>query len=124
MEEVLDVYQRPRDPERPLVCLDEFCKQLLREVREPIPAAPGQPARFDSEYIREGSATGFMIHAPLEGCREIFISQTATRTRIDYALALELIAIRPQLRGRRRTARHTAAVSSRRSDSTAASAPP
>lgn len=92
MEDVLDVYQRPRDPKRPLVCLDEFCKQLLSEVRTPIPTAPNLPARYDSEYIREGSATAFMIHAPLEGHREIFISQTATRTSIDYALALEFVA--------------------------------
>lgn len=92
MEDVLDVYERPRDPRRPLVCLDEFCKQLLREVRQPIPVAPEQPARYDSEYIREGSATAFMLHAPLEGRREIFITKTATRTAIDYALALEYLA--------------------------------
>lgn len=92
MEDVLEVYARPRDPKRPLVCLDEFCKQLLREVRQPLPTTPGQPARYDCEYIREGSATAFMLHAPLEGRREIFITETATRTAIDYALALEYIA--------------------------------
>lgn len=92
MEDVLEVFARPRDPMHPLVCLDEFCKQLLREVRQPIPVAPGQPARYDSEYIREGCATAFMLYAPLEGHREIFITKTATRTAIDYALALEFLA--------------------------------
>jgi len=92
MEEILGVYQRPRDSKRPLVCLDEFCKQLLQEVRAPRSAKPGQPAKYDSEYIREGSATAFMIYAPLEGRREIFITPRATRTRIDYAHALEFLS--------------------------------
>jgi len=92
MEDVLSVYHRPHDPKRPLVCLDEFCKQLLREVRTPHPTKPGQPSKYDSEYIREGSATAFMIYAPLEGRREIFITENATRTRIDYAHVLELLS--------------------------------
>ena len=92
MEDILAVYQRPHDPRRPVVCLDEFCKQLLREVRTPRPTKPGQPAQYDVEYIREGSATAFMIYAPLEGRREIFITASATRTRTDYAHALELLS--------------------------------
>ena len=92
MEDILDVYQRLRDPKRPLVCLDEFCKQLLSEVRTPMPTKPGTPARVDSEYKREGSATAFMICAPLEGRREIFITETAKRTKIDYAYALEFLS--------------------------------
>lgn len=92
MEDILSVYHRPYDPKRPLVCLDEFCKQLLREVRTPRPTAPGKAAQYDSEYIREGCATAFMIYAPLEGHREIFITQSATRTSVDYALALEFLA--------------------------------
>jgi hypothetical protein len=91
MEDVLEVYHRPRDPKRPLVCLDEFCKQLLSEKRLPQPARPGSAERYDYEYKREGCATAFMIHAPLEGHREIFITQTARRTQIDYAHALEFI---------------------------------
>jgi hypothetical protein len=94
MEEVLDVYARPHDPKRPLVCLDEFCKQLLSETRVPMPARPGTPARQDYEYVRHGSATAFMLYAPLEGRRELFIAETGTRTRRDYALALEFIATR------------------------------
>lgn len=92
MEDVLEVYHRPRDPARPLVCLDEFCKQLLGEVRRPLPAAPGRPAREDCEYIRHGSASAFMLYAPLEGRRETFVSSTATRTAQDYARALEFVA--------------------------------
>lgn len=92
MEDVLEVYQRPRDPKRPLVCLDEFCKQLLSEVKTPIPTKPGKPQRVDSEYKREGSATAFMICAPLEGRREIFITDTATRTKVDYAHALQFLS--------------------------------
>ena len=52
MEDVLDVYCRPHDPARPVVCMDETCKQLVAEVRPPIPAAPGQPERYDVEYER------------------------------------------------------------------------
>ncbi len=92
MEDVLEVYHRPRDPKRPLVCLDEFCKQLLSETRPSQPAKPGTPMRYDYEYQREGSATGFMLYAPLEGKRKVFITETARRTQIDYALALEHIA--------------------------------
>ena len=92
MEDILEVYQRPRDMKRPLVCLDEFAKQLLSETRQPQPAKPGAPLREDFEYVREGSATAFMIYAPLEGRREIFIGDTATRTSIDYAKVLEYIA--------------------------------
>jgi predicted RNA-binding Zn-ribbon protein involved in translation (DUF1610 family) len=92
MEDVLDVYRRPFDEQRPLVCLDEFCKQLLAEVATPLPTRPGVPARYDYEYIRKGSATAFMIYAPLVGTRKIFISENATRTKIDYAQALRLIS--------------------------------
>lgn len=92
MEDVLEVYARPPHPERPLVCLDEFCKQLLSETRPPIPPKPGTPAREDYEYVRHGCASTFMIYAPLEGVRELFISESATRTRLDYAAALDFIA--------------------------------
>ena len=61
MEDVLDVYHRPDDEKRPLVCLDEASKQLVGEVIEPIPAGPGRPERFDYEYTRNGTANLFMI---------------------------------------------------------------
>ena len=67
MEDVLETYQKPRDPDRPLVCLDETSKQLIIETRKPIPAKPGQPERHDYEYERNGVANLFMIFAPLEG---------------------------------------------------------
>ena len=61
MEDVLAVYTRPRDPDRPLVCLDETSKQLLAETRVPIPMKPGRPARCDYEYERNGTANLFMM---------------------------------------------------------------
>jgi len=98
MEDVLDVYAMPPDEKRPVVCLDEFCKQLLSEWRAPLPARPsgdneqkGTRLRQDAEYIREGSASGFMICAPKLGRREIYISETATRTAIDYAHAVRFL---------------------------------
>lgn len=83
MEDVLDVYQRPRDPRRPLVCLDEQSKQLIKETRTPIPAAPGRVARHDYEYERNGTANLFMLFAPLEGWRCVKV--TERRTRLDFA---------------------------------------
>src|SRR6516165_6324590 len=67
MEDVLEVYTRPHDPARPLVCLDETSKQLVAETRAPIPARRGKPARHDYEYERNGTANLFMLFAPLEG---------------------------------------------------------
>ena len=92
MEDVLEVYQRPRDERYPLVCLDEFCKQLVEESRTPLPAKPGQPERYDYEYVRHGCASAFVIHAPLEGLREAYIGPDSRRTARDYAHALEFIA--------------------------------
>ena len=92
MEDVLEVYRRKHDPQRPMVCLDEFCKQLLGEVNRPLGVRPGDPARYDYEYVREGSATAFMIYAPLEGIRKIWLSPEATRTKLDYAEALRILS--------------------------------
>jgi DDE superfamily endonuclease len=83
MEDVLDVYQRPYDPQRPQVCLDEASKQLLGEVREPLPLQPGQPEREDYEYERHGTANLFMISEPLQGRRHVKV--TDQRTRVDFA---------------------------------------
>jgi hypothetical protein len=66
MEDVLEVYTRPHDPDRPLVCLDETSKQLIAETRPPVPMQKGQPARADYEYERNGTANLFMMFAPLE----------------------------------------------------------
>lgn len=83
MEDVLDVYTRAHDPARPLVCLDETSKQLVAETRTPIAMRPGQPARHDYEYKRNGTSNLFMLFAPLEGWRHVKV--TARRTAIDYA---------------------------------------
>ena len=86
MEDVLDVYKRPHDPARPLVCLDETSKQLVAETRTPEPMRAGQPARQDYEYKRCGTANLFMLFAPLEGWRHVEV--TERRTAIDYAKIL------------------------------------
>ncbi|HYS89746.1 MAG TPA: IS630 family transposase [Bradyrhizobium sp.] len=90
MEDVLAVYTRPRDPDRPLVCLDETSKQLTAETRVPIPMKPGRPARFDYEYERNGTANLFMMFAPLEGWRHVKV--TDRHTAVDYAHVLKDLA--------------------------------
>jgi transposase len=83
MEDVLEVYHRPYDEKRPLVCLDETSKQLVGELIQPIPAAPGRPERFDYEYARNGTANLFMISEPLLGWRAVKV--TERRTATDFA---------------------------------------
>ena len=87
MEDVLEVYTRPHDPDRPVVCFDEASKQLVAEARVPIPATPGHPARYDYEYERNGTANLFMMFAPLEGWRNVKVADR--HTAIDYAHALK-----------------------------------
>jgi len=90
MERVLDVYKRPYDPQYPVVCMDESPKQLIAETRKPIPASPGQPARYDYEYRRCGMCNVFLACEPLAGIRMVKI--TERRTRQDWALFLQDIA--------------------------------
>lgn len=90
MEDILAVYERPRDVKRPLVCLDETTKQLTKETRTPLGPGPGQARRFDYEYQRNGVATLFMLCAPLEGWR--FVGVGKSKTRIDYAHYLRDLA--------------------------------
>jgi hypothetical protein len=87
MEDVIEVYHRPHDPDYPVVCLDETSKQLIAETRVPIPAKPGQPARHDYEYERNGTANLFMMFAPLEGWRHVEV--TDRHTAVDYAHVLK-----------------------------------
>ena len=87
MEDILEVYQRPYDRQRPLVCLDETSKQLIAETRVPIAAKPGQPGRHDYEYRRNGTANLFMMFAPLEGWRHVKV--TDRHTAVDYARVLK-----------------------------------
>ncbi|MBC8446099.1 MAG: IS630 family transposase, partial [Chloroflexi bacterium] len=83
MEDVLDVYKRPADPIRPLVCFDESPAQLVSETRLPLPMLPGQPERYDYEYRREGVANLFMFFAPLQNRRHVKV--TDRRTKADWA---------------------------------------
>jgi hypothetical protein len=87
MEDVLSVYERPRDPARPVVCLDETSRQLLGEVRAPLPPAPGRPARHDPEYVRGGVANLFLVTEPLQGWRAVQVSRQ--RTRLDFAQVIK-----------------------------------
>ena len=87
MEDILEVYQRQYDPQRPLVCLDETSKQLIAETRMPIAPKPGQPGRYDYEYRRNGTANLFMMFAPLEGWRHVKV--TDRHTALDYAQVLK-----------------------------------
>jgi len=90
MEDVLEVYTRPEDPQYPLVCMDETNKQLLADVRDPLPAQAGHPQRVDYEYKREGVADLFMFFEPLLGKR--FVKVTDQRTRKDWAQAMKELA--------------------------------
>jgi hypothetical protein len=84
MEDVLEVYQQPRDPKRPLVCFDEGTKQQVKETRPPVPLSPGQIAREDFEYERNGTSNLFMLFAPLECWRHVKV--TDQRTRVDWPI--------------------------------------
>jgi DDE superfamily endonuclease len=90
MEDVLEVYHRPHDPERPVVCIDEASKQLIGETRTPLPAQPGQPERFDYEYVRHGTANLFLVTEPLAGWRHVEV--TERRTAVDFARLLKWLA--------------------------------
>jgi hypothetical protein len=90
MEDVIEVYHRPFDPARPLVCIDESSKQLVSEVRAPLPVRPGTPARYDYEYKREGVANLFMISEPLLGWRHVEV--TDRRTAKDFAEVVRWLA--------------------------------
>jgi len=90
MEQVLDVYKRPYNPQRPLVCMDESPRQLIRETRIPVAAGPGRAARHDYEYERCGTCNVFMAVEPLAGKRKVQI--TERKTKKDWAVFLKEIA--------------------------------
>ena len=92
MEDVLEVYHRPYDARFPVVCLDETSKQLMGEVRSPLPREPGKPERFDAHYRRNGVCNLFLCCEPLRGWRHVQV--TARRTKIDFAaLIRELVEV-------------------------------
>jgi hypothetical protein len=94
MEQVLEVYKRPYNRSRPVVCMDEQPKQLIAEVSTPIPAAPGQPARMDYEYVREGVCTVWMFVEPLGGWRDVPV--TSTKTAVDWAHQVKHLVDHPR----------------------------
>ena len=83
---MLDVYSRPYDPRFPVICMDEASKQLVGEVRDPLPMRRGDPLRIDSEYVRLGTCNLFMFCEPLRGYRHVRV--TERRTKVDWAHAL------------------------------------
>lgn len=82
MEDVLEVYHRPYGADRPMVCLDEASKQLLAQVRAPLPIQPGQVECVDGEYTRHGTAALFMVCEPLAGRRHVFVRTQRKRHRL------------------------------------------
>jgi DDE superfamily endonuclease len=103
MEDVLEVYHRPHDPKRPVVCVDETFKQLIGETREPLPAKPGAVERYDYVYVRNGTANLFLACEPLAGWRHVAVREQ--RRRADWALF-----IRSLLEGRYREAERVVLV--------------
>lgn len=89
LEDVLEVYTRPYDPKRPVVCLDEASKQLVADVTPPLPLQPGQPCRVDYEYERCGTANLFMVFEPLAGQRRVTV--TERRTAVDFAHQIRVL---------------------------------
>jgi len=83
MEDTLAVYKRPYDPRYPQVCMDESSTQHIKEVRQPLPAEPGQEERYDTEYERNGVSNLFMFFEPLAGKRHVVV--TERRTAVDWA---------------------------------------
>jgi hypothetical protein len=90
MEDVLDAYARPHDPSRPVVGVDEGGKQLIGDVREPLPVRPGSPAKHDGEYVRGGVANLFMAFEPLAGWRHVEV--TERKTSADFGRSLRILS--------------------------------
>jgi hypothetical protein len=90
MEDVLEQYAEPLDPSRPVVCVDEGGKQLIGDVREPLPVRPGSPAKRDYEYERNGMANLFMAFEPLAGRRHVAV--TERKTSVDFARFLRSLS--------------------------------
>jgi transposase len=91
MEKVLDIYKRPYDSEYPVVCMDESPKQLIGETKTPIPMSPGNVAKYDYEYKRNGTCSIFLASEPLSGKRLVKVNPR--RTKKDWAYFLKDIAV-------------------------------
>lgn len=90
MEDILDLYAEPYDPRYPTVCFDEVPYQLISETRQPWPVQPGQPARYDYEYRRQGTCNLFLFLQPLAGWRHVKVTQQ--RTKQDFAYCMQDLA--------------------------------
>lgn len=107
MENILDVYKRPYDEQFPVVCMDESSKQLIKETRAPIPAKPGESARYDTEYERNGTCNIFIHSEPLTGKRKVKITDHRTKIAwahfvkemvdVDYPMAKKIILVMDNL---------------------------
>jgi DDE superfamily endonuclease len=89
MEDVLDLYNEPYNPKRPVICFDETPYQLVEEVRQPLPPEPNQPERYDFEYKRNGNVNLFAFFQPLAGWRHIEVTQR--RTKVDFAKQMKYL---------------------------------
>jgi len=87
MEDILDLYAQPYDPNYPLVCFDEMPYQLIGETRQPLPTQPGRVARFDYEYQRQGTVNLFLFFQPGAGWRHVKVTQQ--RTKLDFAQCMK-----------------------------------
>ena len=94
MEQVLEVYKRPYDPKRPVVCMDEQPKQLIAEARPPVPVTPGEPAHVDYEYVRQGVCVVWLFVEALAGWRDVAV--TATKTAVDWAQRVRALVDDPR----------------------------
>ena len=90
MEDVLDVYELPYNPQRPVVCMDEKPYQLLGEARSPLPMRPGNDQKVDSEYVRNGTCSIFAFVEPLGGAHHVSVREH--RTAIDWAEEIKYLA--------------------------------
>lgn len=86
MEEVLDLYQQPYDPDYPVINMDEKPVQLVEETRTPLPAQPGKPMRYDHEYERKGTASIFLFTEPLTGWRRVDAQPQRTAKKWAYQI--------------------------------------
>jgi hypothetical protein len=89
MEDLLELYQEPYNPQRPVVCMDELCKQLVAETRLPLPAREGSPARYDYQYERKGVCNLFLFVEPQRGWRKVFVRDR--RTKVDWAMGVRAL---------------------------------
>jgi transposase len=89
MEDILEVYKRAYDAKRPVICMDEMTKQIVKETRKPLPMEPGQKERYDTEYERNGTSNIFMAFEPLQGKRHVKV--TDCRTKVEWAYFIKEI---------------------------------